>query len=66
MMPLYMERSAHPDHIATVSQRANGEWEVNCTCGARWTHASTATDEKMQAIFGSHCAYAKRIATRVD
>lgn len=49
-----------PNHTLRRHARTNGDWEINCSCGAMWTHKSNETQEKMQSIYESHLKYANR------
>lgn len=45
------------EHWKTETVRPDGEYQVNCTCGAMWTHGKETTTEVMDQIFASHKKY---------
>lgn len=49
-----------PEHRALAVRRPNREWEVNCSCGAKWTHDAAITEQGMLDIYESHLRYANR------
>lgn len=57
--------SAQPQHTVVYIRRPSGEWQVDCSCGALWTHKADETEERMSSIYQSHLAYFNRPPTQV-
>lgn len=56
--------SEQQTHLTRRAIRPNGDIEINCSCGALWTHPEGTTDEKMESIRLSHISYFDRPAMK--
>lgn len=45
------------EHEATMKIRDDQEIQVNCSCGAMWSHPEGTKTEKVLSVFESHKLY---------
>lgn len=50
-------------HELTITERADGDRAVRCSCGLSWSHQRGTSDADIADVFTSHCAYFNRPKT---
>lgn len=54
------EKAKEQEHQTTRTVRANGQQQIDCSCGAMWVHGKDETPEQLESIYQSHLGYFNR------